>query len=467
MTRLPDEFTAMLAAMGPDYAALADVLTGEPAPAAIRLNAGKPSAPPAGGVPVPWCPGGYLLPERPRFTLDPALHQGLYYVQDSSSMAHGEAVAAAVAALGEATRRPLRYLDACAAPGGKTVCAIDRLPTDAFIVANEFDPRRAAVLVENLAKHGSGRAVVTRGDASAISGPEAFFDIIAADVPCSGEGMMRKEEAAAAQWSPGLVASCAALQRRIVDNLWPMLRPGGCLIYSTCTFNRSENESVVQHVIDELGAEALPVAALGRPEIASTAGAAFPAYRFLPGRVRGEGQFIALLRKPGDNTDAEKPSRKPPKAGKSAKNGRPQPAVIDIGSLLRGDWILDPASDEPIAVPGNHLADLATVRSSFHVLSAGIPLGTVKGRDFVPLQLLALARDLQPTAFPRICVDLPTALDYLRRQAVALPDGTPRGIVLLCHASPGSVAYPLGFVKNLGSRANNLYPAPWRILSAP
>lgn len=460
MTRLPDEFIAMLADMGPEYAGLADALTGAPASAAIRLNAGKPSAPPADATPVPWCAGGYLLPERWKFTFDPALHQGLYYVQDSSSMAHGEAVAAAVAAISEVADRPLRYLDACAAPGGKTICAIDRLPADAFVVANEYDQRRAAVLVENLAKHGSGRAVVTRGDASAINGPDAFFDIIAADVPCSGEGMMRKEEAAAAQWSAGLVASCAALQQQIVDNLWRMLRPGGCLIYSTCTFNRSENEAVVQHIVEDLGGRALPIAGLERPEIVRAYQADFPAYRFLPGRVDGEGQFIALIQKPAEDDANERPHRTA-KACKSAKNNKPTKPGVDIGSLLDGDRVLDPAEAEPTAVLRSHLADLATVRSTFHVIAAGLPVGIVKGRDFVPSQQLALARDLRPDAFPRADVDRATALDYLRRQAIALPDGTPRGIVLLHYGG-----YPLGFVKNLGNRANNLYPAPWRILSA-
>lgn len=458
MTRLPDEFIAMLADMGPDYAGLADALTGAPASAAIRLNAGKPSAPPAGASPVPWCAGGYLLPERLKFTFDPALHQGLYYVQDSSSMAHGEAVAAAFAAIGEVADRPLRYLDACAAPGGKTICAIDRLPADAFVVANEFDQRRAAVLVENLAKHGSGRTVVTRGDASAINGPDAFFDIIAADVPCSGEGMMRKEEAATAQWSARLVASCAALQQSIVDNLWCMLRPGGCLIYSTCTFNRSENEAVVQHIVDDLGGRALPIVSLERPEIVRAYQADFPAYRFLPGRVDGEGQFIALVQKP---TNADESPRRATKACKSAKNNKTAKPTIDVGSLLCGDRVLDPTEAEPTAVLRSHLADLATVRSTFHVVAVGLPVGTVKGRDFVPSQQLALARDLRPDAFPRVDVDRATALDYLRRQAITLPDGSPRGIVLLHYGG-----YPLGFVKNLGNRANNLYPAPWRILSA-
>lgn len=461
MTHLPEEFTAMLGAMGPDYADLAAVLAGEPAPAAVRLNAGKPSCAPEGAVAVPWCPSGYILPRRLRFTFDPALHQGLYYVQDSSSMAHGAAVAAAVAALGDTSVRHLRYLDACAAPGGKTVCAIDSLPADAFVVANEYDPRRAAVLVENLTKHGSGRAVVTRGDASAISCPDGFFDIIAADVPCSGEGMMRKEEAAAAQWSPGLVASCAALQRRIVDNLWPMLRPGGCMIYSTCTFNRSENEEIVEHIISDLNGEVLPVAALERPEIARAVDAAFPAYRFLPGHVEGEGQFIALLRKPGDAGDQSPVTRKKSKNNKLTGKTRTQQPAVDIARLLAGDWVLDPDEAEPTAVRTIHLADLRTVRESLHIISAGTPLGTVKGRDFVPSQALALARDLQAAAFPQAPVDRATALDYLRRQAITLPDGTPRGIVLLTCGG-----YPLGFVKNLGNRANNLYPAAWRILSA-
>lgn len=445
---LPAGFISMLEAMGDSMVGVAEALEGPAAPAAIRLNALKGGVAPAGSSPVEWCAGGYYLAERPRFTLDPALHQGLYYVQDASSMAHAAAVAEAARIVG--SESPLRFLDACAAPGGKTIAAVDALPADALIVANEADPRRCSVLIENIVKHGSGRVAVSRGDASTIKAPAGFFDIIAADVPCSGEGMMRKEAVAANQWSPALVASCAALQRSIVDNLWRLLRPGGCFIYSTCTFNSSENEEIVDHIVNDLGADVLPVPALERPEIAGAVDRDYAAYRFLPGRVRGEGQFIALLRKHGD---APATRVKPLKSAKSK-------ALINPIQYLDGQWNLQPLNDGITAVDSRHAALIAELERTMHIVYKGVELGTVKGRDFIPAQALAMAASLREDVFPRVEVDRETALQYLAKQAIVLPDGSPRGIVLLTREYR-----PLGFVKNLGNRSNNLYPAPWRILN--
>lgn len=439
---LPQQFIDMLRSIGGDVATVADTLPTATVSPAIRINAAKGMTPPTGATPVAWCEGGYYLAERPAFTLDPALHQGLYYVQDASSMAHAAAVARA------AELRPadtLRYLDACAAPGGKTIAAVDVLPSNAFIVANEPDPHRAAVLRENVAKHGSGRVAVTRADASTMKLREGFFDIIAADVPCSGEGMMAKEDVAVAQWSPSLVTRCADLQRRIIDNLWPALAPGGLLIYSTCTFNLDENERMVDYIATELGAEVMDIPALDRPEIShAAAGYNFPAYRFLPGRVDGHGQFIALLRKNGDEAHAR------------VKTVKPSKAPADASRWLDGDWTVIGSPDALRAVRTAHIP---LVEAMAPVSMAGVELGVVKGRDFIPSQALALSADLRPDAFAMVEVDRPTALEYLRRNAVTLPDGAPTDVVLLTH-----IGRPLGFVKNLGRRTNNLYPAAWRIL---
>lgn len=445
---LPPGFIAMLDAMGQSMAGVAEALEGPAAPAAIRLNALKGGTAPEGGEAVEWCKGGYYLPERPRFTLDPALHQGLYYVQDASSMAHAAAVAEASRVVGNES--PLRFLDACAAPGGKTIAAVDALPQDALIIANEADPRRCSVLVENVVKHGSGRVAVNRGDASTLKAPAGFFDIIAADVPCSGEGMMRKEAVAASQWSPALVASCAALQRSIVDNLWRLLRPGGCFIYSTCTFNTSENEEIVDHIVNDLGADVLPVPALDLPEIAGAAGRDYPAYRFLPGRVRGEGQFIALLRKHGDAPAARIKPQKPAKTK----------TLMDPSQYLDGQWTGETTREGVTAVDSRHTALLTELGRTMHLVYKGVELGTLKGRDFIPAQALAMASALRKDAFASVEVDRDTALQFLARQAIVLPEGSPRGIVLLTRGG-----HPLGFVKNLGNRSNNLYPASWRILN--
>lgn len=445
---LKAEFESMLTEIGGPTAAVAAALrSGETPPPAVRVNLTKGATVPAGATPVPWCSSGYYLSERPTFTLDPALHQGLYYVQDASSMATAAAVAHAVGIVGDGS--PLRCLDACAAPGGKTLAAADVLPAGSFILANEYDPRRAAVLRENVIKHGSGSVALCRADAASMALPAGFFDIICADVPCSGEGMMGKEEIAVEQWSPALVARCAALQRAITDNLWEALAPGGCLVYSTCTFNLDENERVVARLIDEKGAEAVAVGALQRPEIAGAAGVhMFPAYRFLPGRVQGHGQFVTLLRK-SENDGRRHTCRTP-------RNAR-QKATTDVSAWLSGAYTGLRDGDTVRAIPTAHLPELETLSRSLDITYAGIETGTYKGRDLIPSQALAMAADLRDDAFPSSDVDLDTALAYLRHHPVTID--APRGIVLLRYNGR-----PLGFVKNLGSRANNLYPAAWRIL---
>lgn len=446
--QLPAQFVEMLQNMGvPALAQLPEALLSTAPAVAVRINRAKGFDAPSDGSPVEWCADGFYLPARPDFTLDPALHQGLYYVQDASAMAHAAAVEAAVAILGD---EPLRFLDACAAPGGKTTAAMDRLPAGSFTVANEFDRRRCSILLENIAKWGNDAVVITNGDAATLPPITHFFDLIAADVPCSGEGMMRKDEHAVEQWSPTLVADCAALQRRIVANLWQSLRPGGCFIYSTCTFNRAENEQVLRYLIDEFGAIPHPVPALEREEIIGAVDLDAPAYRFLPGRVRGEGQFIALLQKPDDQP------RQLPRRPKPARPTK----LPKLPALLAGDYIYNMVGTDTItALPAATAADAELVRSLWPVTAAGVEVATVRGKDIIPAQPLALDLRLNRNAYPAAEVDRDTALSYLRRNAITIT--APRGIILLTHQN-----HPLGWVKNLGNRANNLYPAPWRILKA-
>ena len=242
---MPTDYRTFIAReIGPLADGLVDCLEQTAPEVAVRINRRKLRA---AGVPddwlpevcragekVAWWPEGHLLPERPDFTHDPALHQGLYYVQDASSMITAHVVGALSARLGGA---PLLMLDACAAPGGKSTAALDALPVGSMLVANEFDFRRASILAENIQKWGCPAVAVSRGDTARFRRLPELFDIVAADVPCSGEGMMRKDAQACAQWSERLVDECAARQWEIVENLWETLVPGGFFIYSTCTFN--------------------------------------------------------------------------------------------------------------------------------------------------------------------------------------------------------------------------------------
>lgn len=430
---------------------------------------------------VAWWDGGIYISHRPKFTFDPALHQGAYYVQDASSMILAAIAAKLSAHIANnftprpASPLPLLWLDACAAPGGKTTAAIDALPEGSLVVANEYDFQRAEILKENVAKWGSPNVVVSRGDTSRFRKLPELFDVVAVDAPCSGEGMMRKDAMARQQWTPRLVAECADRQREILRNLWETVRPGGFLIYSTCTFNTTENEEIVLWLIDTYGAVPVdlsitaegidgPVALPSAPRAAS-----LPAMRFIPGRAKGEGLFVCVLRKPEETNPAFLSLRsnnitKKKNKGNDAKKGEDS---FDTSKLL--DWLSEDYKDrytiiktaeEICAFPAEWLSLLPRLEKNLTLISAGVELARIKGHDLIPSHGLALSTILNRDAFVEVEVDKPTALQYLAREAIALPQDTPKGFVLLTYNS-----LPLGFVKNIGNRSNNLYPKEWRIKS--
>lgn len=450
VTLLPAAFVDGLRALGLDD--LPQVLVSGSPDVSVRVNRakGRTSFPTA--EPVAWCPEGMYLSERPSFTLDPRLHQGRYYVQEASSMFHTHVVRT----LFPDGSAPVRMLDACAAPGGKTTALLSVLPAGSVAVANEYVPARAAVLRENIVKWGHPGVIVTRGDTAALGSMNETFDLIVADVPCSGEGMMRKDPVAAAQWSPGLVEECGRLQSEITDNLIPALKPGGVLIYSTCTFNRTENEMAVQRLIDTHGLESVALPVPARWGITPGIGTDAACYRFIPGRTRGEGLFVAVLRKPGClvPTDSSRSRRE----RRSRKALPVPPQVEEWLDPAAGAFTITAAPERITAFPAAHTDLLARVAEKTDVIHEGVPMATVKGRDLIPAHALALSRAYRRGAFPEASLDLERALAYLRGEAVSLPEGTPRGFVAVTFDG-----YPLGWVKNLGNRCNNLYPAPYRI----
>lgn len=345
---------------------------------------------------------------------------------------------------------PVNVLDACAAPGGKTTAVADVLPPDSTVVANEFDRARSAVLAENIAKWGNPAVIVTQGDTARFRKMRGAFDIVLVDAPCSGEGMMRKDTKAIEQWTPALVAQCAARQKEILDNLASTVTPGGFLIYSTCTFNRHENEDIIDWLVENYSFE--PVALTIDPSwgIVTTYASGVTCYRFMPSHLRGEGLFMAVMRRPGNYTPAAKPLP-------SRTKDKPVPQVASwVPSLVthRDD-------DCIFGIPPASLPMLKEiVRNGINTVTQGVTVAKVKGRDIIPETALALSTSLNPDAFPTVPVNRDEAIAYLRREVVTLPSSTPRGHVLLTHSD-----HPLGFVKNLGNRANNLYPIHWRIRS--
>lgn len=442
--------------LGEGYEAFREALLGDPA-VSIRLNRSKVTADVA-CEPVPWATDAYYLKERPAFTFDPLFHCGGYYVQEASSMFVEQAVRQH---LGEARVA----LDLCAAPGGKSTLLRSLLPDDAVLVSNEVMRPRAQVLAENVTKWGHPRCIVTSNYPADFTPLGPLFDLILVDAPCSGEGMFRKDEVAVAEWSPENVAVCWQRQREILTDIWPTLRPGGLLVYSTCTFNTEEDEENVRWMVDELGVELLPVDVDPAWGITPSLVPDVPhAYRFLPGRTRGEGFFLAVVRKKADdNVDVNVNLHQKKRAASLAASKKRDAMKSSAASswLAASDsYIYKEENNGIVAIPTDMEPLCSLLATRLRLLKAGIALAEVKGRDVVPTHELAMSTALNPDAFPACELSYTDALHYLRREAIVLPSDMPRGFVLVTWRG-----LPLGFVKNIGNRANNLYPQEWRIRS--
>lgn len=407
------------------------------------------------GEPVPWATSGVYLKDRPTFTFDPLFHAGCYYVQEASSMFVEKVLRTYV-------QEPVVMLDLCAAPGGKSTLCRSVLPEGSLLVANEVMRNRSQILAENLMKWGHSDVVVTNNDPADFNGLSHLFDVVLTDVPCSGEGMFRKDQVAVDEWSVENVDICWQRQRRILADIWPTLKPGGLLIYSTCTFNREEDEDNVAWIAKELGADVLEVPVEPHWGITGNLiGEAFPVYRFLPHRTKGEGFFLALLRKhEGVLRQASVRSDKKKKKGKEVKQPLPVPREAKDWLEDADNFHLSVTETSVKAFPKAFQNEYALLQQTLKVIHAGVALGEIKGKDLIPHHSLAMSTALSKSAFPRVEVPYEQAIAYLRKEGLVLDADVPRGYVVLTYRQ-----IPLGFVKNIGNRANNLYPQEWRIRS--
>ncbi|PKL79257.1 MAG: rRNA cytosine-C5-methyltransferase [Candidatus Melainabacteria bacterium HGW-Melainabacteria-1] len=439
---LPPDFRRQMQSLLPDTAAFEQALEA-PSPVAIRLNPAK-TQPLNSLTALPWCRMGYVLPERPSFTLDPRFHAGAYYVQDASCMAL-EAV------LQQLALTPIHILDACAAPGGKASHLASLYP-DSLVLANETIRSRATILAENTAKWGHGNLVLSQLDPSGFRALPDFFDLMLADVPCSGEGLFRKDQAARAEWSLANVELSARRQRRILTELWPSLKPGGILIYSTCTYNRQENEAQIEWLQTEFGAEAVDWQLPEAWPLIQADVQGIHTLRCYPHMLPGEGFFLAAVRKPAG------PSLRPRSAAKFELL-RPKDCER-FSHWLKGDWYFSRQGEHIMAWPQAHLDSLRLLHGALPIQP--LTLAEVKGKDLRPSQALALALDLHRPAFAELPLDHEQAIAYLQRQALYdLPAG-PKGFTLAAFGG-----WPLGWLKQIDSRANNLYPQGWHIRMQP
>ena len=387
---------------------------------------------------VPWCESGILLDERPNFALDPRFHAGGYYVQDSSSM-----ILEAILKKIQAPKGGV-YLDACAAPGGKSTILLDHMEGQGFLVANEVDPKRNSVLRENLLKWGHLNHGVTGLSTDKIRESSAQFDVIVVDAPCSGEGMFRKDDFAIDQWGESLVESCAATQRVIVDDLTANLRSGGYLIYSTCTMNPQENENQVIRLIQSGDVE------LALPDLTEWEDWLVPAkvesrivgYYLLPGISTGEGLFISVLRKITE-TETSGKSKTPPL----------DKWTNDFDEVWGSDWDTEKLSawtwkDEIHAVANGNLAP------GLFYKRLGLPFFQRKGKHLIPLHGMAMCEHSAPT----LSLTKEDALRFLRKESISLRLETSKGWHLVSFEGVS-----LGWLKAIGHRTNNYYPSGFRL----
>ena len=398
---------------------------------------------------VPWHEDGYYLSTRPAFTLDPLFHAGCYYVQEASSMFIDYI-------LQQYVPRDSVVLDLCAAPGGKSTLLSHYLGDDGLLVSNEVVRSRVFILSENIQKWGNGNTVVTHNPPIdfGVRLPNVF-DCILVDAPCSGEGMFRKDDGAIAEWSMDNVEACAARQQSILQDVWDALRPGGILIYSTCTFNTLENEDNARWIEETLGANLLDLSI--PPSWGITAG--HPGYHFYPHKSRGEGFYVCVFRKHNKNLDTSiKPfNTRLPKIKSQVAQAIEGQSIMKTWLQHPERWTMRQQERFVVAYPTKYKEFIELLSKQFICISTGFGLGEVRGKTMAPQHALAMAKDLRKEAFAQVELTLDQALSYLRTESLVLMNA-PIGIVMVTYQQ-----VPLGFVKNVGNHCNNLYPKEWRI----
>jgi len=415
----------------------------------LRTNPHKFNKIPNSVEQIPWCETGIFLEERPSFTLDPIFHSGAYYVQEASSMFMEQAF------------RQIEHgkdrivLDLCAAPGGKSTHLLSLLDSSDLLVANEVIRSRVSVLNENIRKWGHQNVVVCSNDPADFTPLEGLFDLILVDAPCSGEGLFRRDAAAISHWSVDSTKLCATRQRRILADIWPSLKTGGYLIYSTCTFNPAENEENLKWLAENNEVESIRIPlqeSWGAEEIENNG---LFGYRFLPHKVMGEGFFLTLIRKKDGSDSYSIPKKSKTRLEKMPGN------FAEIRNWLKTENSEFFAKSEfLIAFPEYKIPVLNALSERLRIISFGLPVAQFKKNDLLPEHTFALSVDRNPDIFESIELDLRDALLFQRKDEIKIAS-TVKSWMLVQYQG-----VPLGFVKNLGNRANNYFPKEWRIRMA-
>lgn len=410
----------------------------------IRLNPEKISKNPFEGEKIAWTNAGYYLNERPVFTLDPAFHAGAYYVQEASSMFLEQAFKQYFN-----QNSSLKVLDLCASPGGKSTHLLSLINEDSFLISNELIKTRVNALTQNIQKWGRCNVAVSNNDSEHFKSMPGYFDLVVVDAPCSGEGLFRKDLESRNEWSLSNVKLCQERQRRILANIAESVKENGFLFYSTCTFNRFENEENVKWACENLGFESMPVSidsSHGIVESQDESGVL--GYHFFPGKTKGEGFFMACLRKTSGSYSKS-----------SASKINQSKIKFDIDNFVQPNKNLVFVDfQESILMMNESLAgELNFIKSNLYLKSAGTELGQVIKNTLNPSHSLAYSNFLTNDV-NSVELTNEDALSFLRKNNFLLPENTPLGWVLIKHNGLG-----LGWIKNMGNRFNNYFPTDWRI----
>ena len=394
---------------------------------------------------VSWANAAYYFDENVRPGKHPYHEMGLYYIQEPSAMS-----AAALLA----PKPGMRVLDLCAAPGGKSTQLATYLGDSGLLVSNEINTQRSRILSQNIERMGIKNAIVTNEDSFVLASHfPGFFNAIQVDAPCSGEGMFRKLPEAIEQWSVENVAICAARQKKILDNAAVMLKPGGTIVYSTCTFSKEENEDVIEYFL-----ERHPDFTLEEME------------RFWPHKVDGEGHFVAKLVRRGCVDTDLKADRKT-KKNKNSKNRKNEtkPALTKENMKLLSEFLDETISEDMAAWIKNsrlvmfgeqlyRLPDMEVDIKGLKVQRAGLHIGEFKKQRFEPSHSLALALKLSEAKnVVKLTCDNPQTIGFFNGQSVMLSDEQAaeckKGWALVCVDG-----YTAGWGKVNGAQVKNHYP---------
>lgn len=420
----------------------------QPAPVSVRVHPVKGASLFADAPPVPWCGQGKYLASRPVFTLDPAFHAGAYYVQEASSMflqylwLH---------VMGNRTN--LRVLDLCGAPGGKSTLIASVLDEESLLVSNEVIRTRATILEENMTRWGYANTWVASNDPREFGRRfPGYFDAMIVDAPCSGSGLFRKDAAAINEWSEEAVNLCSARQQRILADIWPSLKEDGVLFYATCSYSGQEDEQILDWLADEYEVTSLKADVpqeWGIVEVTSP-GHQLTGYRFFPDKVKGEGFFIAVLQKKQPEASFYYPKYKGAHSKKAEELAH---------HLLHNKQFafLENDRKEFTAIYPHHQPDWHLLKEGLYLRKAGILLGEMAHKDWIPAHDVALSID-RNTSLPVIELSTEQALFFLKKEDVQWPEGLQKGWYIVTYKGNG-----LGWVKVLSNRVNNYLPKHWRI----